>query len=404
MVLLLTGHFIGKWASWISFVAILISIQAEFSSTLGLAFLIAAKRLPASLAAYRSGILSQTISPKKLILIAFSLILFFLSCLLFFNPLDKSFILFCTIAYIGVSFAEGLYRPALAQLTSQIFKNQISRLSVNTNLNLLGMLGVVAATSASGILMSYLSVHSIILFSGLSAAVSLACFSKIYCVDSTPEVLKGIVIEDHQPSLLYAPSQRRLLLRYGLLALLYSFIGIVATKFPFEVYHRGIPGVGITNFVLGVGIICGGLLYKFLIEKMLVKNSSRPIDGKIVLMIATFFLGFTLADDFTFGMMFLFAFILCFTLLKIHLENRLILLAENRSGVVFSQLSIFEEALISIASISFGLIAIDYSLKDVGVFLALVIFTFCISTYLFRILFHLVKGSQTVRLYLKAKA
>ncbi len=396
---LLTGHFIGKWASWFSFVAILISIQAEFKSTLGLAFLIAAKRLPASIAAYRSGLMTQTKSPKSIILSAFSIILFFIFSLLIGNPHEKSFILYCAIGYIGISFAEGFYRPALAQLTSQLFRTQKSRISVNTNLNMLGMLSIVVATSASGILMSFLSVKSIILISGISAAISLFCFSKIkYVTRNASSTIDDTTLNPQKSNLLFAPEQRGILVYYGLLALLYSFIGIVATKFPFEVYHMGTQGVGITNLVLGIGIICGGLLYKtFLKNSLSRQNTNSSLDRKIVFLITSFFLGFTLVSQFTLGMMFLFSFILCFSLLKIHLENKLILLSENNTGVLFSQLSIFEEALISVISISFGLLSLNFSLKTVGISLSAIIFVVCLGVYTIQYLYQFAMNSPVLK-------
>jgi MFS family permease len=375
---LVTANFLVKFTTWINFILLLIFIQIHYQTTLGIAVAIVAKRLPTAIFAYIAGKTSDRLSSRTTLLIAMTSMLLITTVLYLANLESPSTIYVIILSYVLISSAEGFYKPAIQGLLTQIQTNQSLLLKTNVALNVTSMLAIILSGLVSAAFFVQDTVQSII---GMSLLIYFIAILLIILIH--PLQALQIVKTKYKSH----PIGAKPLLRFFFVCCSYAFIGLVATKYPFEVYFNGTTGAGLIYFTLGLGVALSGLIYSFICNKYnLMSKDKRKFEKIIIFLLGFSLLFFTKTMNFNLALVYLLLFVCFYGLNKIQIENDILFRvpAQFVTGA-FSMLAVYEEIFISVCVLLVALLSIKWPLYQVGIVQASVLLLCIWSIYFYKI-------------------
>lgn len=368
LLILTTAHAVAKFATWLSFVAALMRVQEALQLSLGLALLIASRRLPAMAFSYPGGLLADRYCPKGVVVAATAAMMGVLLLLWGLDFSGSGFYPPLLLSFVALSGLEGIYKPALQALLERVSPSRECLERANTALSASGMLTVLLASALSPLLALRMGLNALLLFNAAIYLIALALFlavpARAHCLE--PRALSGARREA-------APFSLAALGLNCAVSVAYAFTALAVIQYPYEVYRETSLGTAMMSATMGLGIFLSVPLYALrpappcLTAQALWDRARLPA----VLLCGAFLL-FARAEALRWALPCLAAAMCCLGYLKMLAEN--VFLLSSPAGLVgrsFSMFFIADEAVVASASILLGFLADRSSLASVGSTLSL---------------------------------
>lgn len=367
---LAAAHAISKFATWLSFVALLMRVQELLHLSLGLAILIVSRRMPAMLSSYAGGVLADRSNPKGVLIgtnVAMAAILLLMWGLDFSS---SGFYLPLFLSFLALSALEGVYKPALQALLYRLCSTREFLERSNTALNSTGMLTVLLAGTLSPWLTLRLGLNALLLFNASIYLVALALLLALPARPCTPLPHAPLANARQEP----APHALAALGLNCVVSIVYAFMALAVIQYPYEVYRNVYGGTTLMNATMALGILLSVLAYTL-----------RPAPAGLTMgafcgrtwgpaaLLCCAFMLFVRSDSIRWALPCLAVSICGLGYLKILAENVFLLSsAGHLMGRSFSIFYIMDEAVVAGASLLLGFLADRASLVSVGTHLSLV--------------------------------
>jgi predicted MFS family arabinose efflux permease len=386
-IALILGNIFSKLGTWLNFVAIILIVQAEYQTALSISMVIICKRLPSVLFSYLGGKIADDWDPKKSILILNSIFFILVFSLYSISFKTANYFIPLMLIYSCISLIEGMYKPTLRSLNIHIDSQSNSTQKVSSLLSSTGMLTVIIANFLSVFIYDIFGLKTLLLINMAFFALSLVCFLSIK-TSQTVKHLKNEKTSSQTYSHVLIPSNHKFFIGVNLyLSVLFSYVALVTTKFPFEVYLNGDLGTGLLNLFIGLSIIIATFLFKKFSNIFNVSNSDNKSIAYILCSMSFFIVLFSHTKSFYIACFYLFCCMAIFCFSRISIEDTL----QNQSpkylvGRIFSINFILQEITISLSLIIFSLVADYWSFEQVGRVYSLLFLTVAIIFAIYNIL------------------
>jgi len=368
---MILGNILSKLGTWLNFMAVLLLVQQHYESALSLSIIIICKRLPSVLFSYAGGKLADFWNVKKLIV---GLNLFFCALVfcLWYLPTDKNnYLIPLMIIYSLISLTEGMYKPALRALNYQAHHSQLNFTKINSLLSSTGMLTVIVSNMLSVFLFDLFGLKLLLQINIVIYILATLSFLSVKVLSKVAESKDRTT---NQNSFLTKEIKFYLGVN-SCLSIMFSYIGLVTTKFPFEVYFNGEFGTGLINLFIGLSIVSASIFHRRQKRTLHIREVEKIHFIYALIFMAFFNMIFSHISVFNFACIFLFTSMAIFSYCRINIEDLLQVISPSyKIGRIFSINFILQEIIISLSFIMFGIGADFWSLEVVGKFYSILFF------------------------------
>lgn len=312
--LFFVAHAASTFGTWLAFITIINQIAVAHASTFPLALAILARRLPSALSAPLGGYLTDRCNPRKLafalnMAMAAFVIVLVLGATFAMLPLGL-----LVIVYVCLSLCDGMYKPAVRGLLARACYSAVELGRATATLNLIATLMVVSSGTVAALVVRKDFSAYILAFDSLTFV--LAAFGTLV----VSAVATGM------PSTKAATSPVRLrgdiVIVLIVMNVFYALLTLIVAKYPNEVYHNGLQGMGVLYAVLALStliVTCGLKIARW-------DQPDHVLTGwKPVAALTLFCMAISAVSSFPIAIWLFAGAMICFCLLKVGIERQILL-------------------------------------------------------------------------------